>query len=215
MISSIPKERFNEMVKEMREKEKNNEFRIQDALEMMKSCAIKIYQKYPGMYKVMTSQDFVSECVLHFLEKAYLERFDGRTSKIYFIYTGMKHRAIDLLRHSNHVVKLVPDKICVTSVKDEMELSLYDVTESDEKTDPIGEMVVDEALQSLSKENPSERFADSEEFGNVVLSEYWVFRFHMLGYDRKAISKVYGVTTATVGNYLQRAQKTLADYVAK
>lgn len=208
MIKSIPKKEFEAILQKSKKPEVS--FTLEEAMELMEPCALKLFQKYPGMWKVTQVNDFIHDCVLHFTVKKYLAKFDGRTSKIYFLFTGMKHLAIDMLRHSNHVVKLTSEKI----TKDEMGLSIYDLTPGKEKMDPIGEMIIEEALEVLSRKDPLKKTFKTEEFGTVTFCEFWVMKFHMMGYDRNAMSGIFGVTTATIGNYLKSAQNRLQEWIA-
>lgn len=183
-----------------------------EAFEIIKQLSWTIYKRMPGMYFVTTREDFIQDYGLHFIEKEYLEKYDSSKAHLfYYILIGMTRKAIDMLRPSLRKSKSYVEVSESVQVDSSM-VSIYELSSKPDQYDPLSYLVIEEAIDILSRHNGlGEKTFECSIFGEVYLCEYWVFKLILVGSDRKTIAKLMGVSSATIRNYLMRAQETLKE----
>lgn len=184
---------------------------IDEVVEMMPPLVAKAFKEMPGLYGVMEHGDFTSHCVLKFMTNGFLTKYDGRIQKHVYLWVAMKRAAIDILRQSSSRREKAPmiSESQKSNSDEEFSVSLYDLMPVNE--DPLGEIILLEAMEDLDKSGPFDRTYDFEDLKEITFSEYWVFYLTEKGYDKQKLSEFFGVTTTTVGNYIKRAQKKLQE----
>lgn len=184
----------------------DNFISVEDAYEMVKSMSWTIYRSFRGLYYVMSREDFVQEAITHFMEKGYLEKFNSTiTNRTYFILVGLRNLAIDLVRRSSRKSNFFVEVSEIVQ-GEEKEVSIYEITEDVSEFSAISYMILEETVNVLSKANGlKDKIFETDLMGTVWLSEYHVFKMSIVGMCRKDIAEVFGVTEATVGNYMKRA----------
>lgn len=192
---------------------------IEDAYDMIKSMSWTIYNSFRGMYYVMSREDFVQEAITSFLRRKYLQKFnDAITTKPYYVFVGLKNLAIDLLRKSSarHKYYIEISENTNLRIGEEIEISssIYELTEDLNEFSAISYLILEETVNILSRENKlkDRTTYDTDLFGIVWLSEYHIFKLALVGMLRKDIAVLFGVTEATVGNYLKRAQDKIRHW---
>lgn len=208
-IPTIPESIYQKMLANGPLPEKDSQFKLEEALPMFLPLARKAFQNHRSLMYMTTPEDLAQDCILHVIEKKYLQRYRPVvTNKAYFLWVAISRKAVDLMRREGrrHVVApMVSEKVA----QEECDISLYDLVPT--KESPLADIIFDECLGKLDKVGPFERTYEHEVFGEIKFSEYWVKYLFEYGYAKRELAKFFEVTPATIINYLHRAQERLQE----
>lgn len=167
---------------------------VDQMIDMLNEAAGWASRKYRSITRYMEPDDIVSECMAHFLEKGFFEKYNsGITSFKYFLFVGVRHWVINYLTR-----KRVKTVSADAAQGGEEEMTIVKILSVEEK-DPLSEMMAAEILSVLdAKERLQPSFVKSRGT-EMRLSERNVMSLFLDGWTKTEISKIWGITSARVG----------------
>lgn len=177
-------------------------------MQIQAEVVLKKAQQYaPGVMKKFglptnkfCAEDVVGEFLVKFYEKGFDKKFDENTCSLeYYIYQGVRNVAVSMARKTKYEQ---------TSVEE-----LTPAQMGDRTVDFMDELLLDEIVDLFGNINFG--------YGNVVehdgrkyaSNSGSVIRLLYLGMDKKTIAQMFGVTTSTIANVLDKVkQYELKEY---
>jgi hypothetical protein len=160
----------------------------------------KAQQYAPGVMKKFglptnkfCAEDVVGEFLVKFYEKGFDQKFNSETCSLeYYIYQGVRNVAVSMARKTKYEQ---------TSVE---ELSPNQMKEQSEEM--VDELLLDEVVEMVG--NIEFGYGNVAELNGVKYESNSgsVVRLLYKGLDKKAIAQMFGVTTSTVVNVIEKVK---------